>query len=95
MLFRETAAVYCENHMEHTNTICGKNAKFVNLKTGSTYSEHCDLNDYFSVCIVEPQYLSQYSYGATGWMKTELVFNSGRREILFFSTESRPVLGPT
>jgi hypothetical protein len=28
MLFRETVAVYCENHMEHTNTICGQNADF-------------------------------------------------------------------
>jgi translation initiation factor IF-1 len=26
MLFGETAAVYCENHKEHTNTLCGKNA---------------------------------------------------------------------
>jgi hypothetical protein len=26
MLFRETAAVYCENHTEHTNTLCGQNA---------------------------------------------------------------------
>jgi hypothetical protein len=24
MLFRETIAVYCENHTEHTNTLCGK-----------------------------------------------------------------------
>jgi hypothetical protein len=31
MLFGETVAVYCENHMEHTNTrtLCGQNAKFV------------------------------------------------------------------
>jgi hypothetical protein len=28
MLFEETVAVYCENHMEHTNTLCGKNAEF-------------------------------------------------------------------
>jgi hypothetical protein len=27
MLFRETVAVYCENHMEHTNTLCGQNGK--------------------------------------------------------------------
>jgi hypothetical protein len=27
MLFRETVAVYCENHMEHTNTLCGQNAE--------------------------------------------------------------------
>jgi hypothetical protein len=26
MLFRETVAVYCENHTEHTNTLCGQNA---------------------------------------------------------------------
>jgi hypothetical protein len=23
MLFRETVAVYCENHTEHINTLCG------------------------------------------------------------------------
>jgi hypothetical protein len=28
MLFRETSDVYCENHMEHTNTLCGQNAEF-------------------------------------------------------------------
>jgi hypothetical protein len=28
MLFRETIAVYCENHTEHTNTLCGQNAEF-------------------------------------------------------------------
>jgi hypothetical protein len=31
MLFRETAAVYCENHMEHTNTPCGQNAGVLNI----------------------------------------------------------------
>jgi hypothetical protein len=25
MLFRETVAVYCKNHTEHTNTLCGQN----------------------------------------------------------------------
>jgi hypothetical protein len=25
-LVRETVAVYCENHMEHTDTLCGENA---------------------------------------------------------------------
>jgi hypothetical protein len=24
MLFRETVAVYCENHTEHTDTFCGQ-----------------------------------------------------------------------
>jgi hypothetical protein len=26
MLFGETVAVYCENHTEHTDTLCGQNA---------------------------------------------------------------------
>jgi hypothetical protein len=25
MLFRETVAFYCENHTEHTDTLCGQN----------------------------------------------------------------------
>jgi hypothetical protein len=25
MLFGETVAVYCENHKEHINTLCGQN----------------------------------------------------------------------
>jgi hypothetical protein len=28
MLFREIIAVYCENHMEDTNILCGQNAEF-------------------------------------------------------------------
>jgi hypothetical protein len=28
MLFGETVAVYCENHMEHTDTLYGQNAEF-------------------------------------------------------------------
>jgi hypothetical protein len=28
MLFRETVAVYCENHTEHTDALCGQNAEF-------------------------------------------------------------------
>jgi hypothetical protein len=28
-LVRETVAVYCENHMEHTDTLCGQNVEFV------------------------------------------------------------------
>jgi hypothetical protein len=30
MLFRETVAVYCENHTEHTNTLCGQNTVYIN-----------------------------------------------------------------
>jgi hypothetical protein len=29
MLFGETVAVYCENHTEHTDTLCGQNVEFV------------------------------------------------------------------
>jgi hypothetical protein len=32
MLFGETVAVYWENHMEHTDTLCGQNAEFSNAK---------------------------------------------------------------
>jgi hypothetical protein len=27
-LFKETVAVYCENHTKRTNTFCGQNAEF-------------------------------------------------------------------
>jgi hypothetical protein len=32
MLFRETVAVYCENHTEQLNTLCGQNAKLLSVK---------------------------------------------------------------
>jgi hypothetical protein len=32
MLFREIIAVYCENHTEHINTLCGQNAVILMLK---------------------------------------------------------------
>jgi hypothetical protein len=28
MLFEETVAVYYENHLEHTDTLCGQNAEW-------------------------------------------------------------------
>jgi hypothetical protein len=40
MLFEETVAVYCENHTEHTDTLCGQNAEFSCVKAGGTYSNH-------------------------------------------------------
>jgi hypothetical protein len=40
MLFRETVAVYCENHMEHTDTLCGQNAGFWYVKADGKYSDH-------------------------------------------------------
>jgi hypothetical protein len=40
MLFRETVAVYCENHTEHTDTPCRQNAEFYYVKAGGTNSNH-------------------------------------------------------
>jgi neutral trehalase len=37
MLFRETVAVYCENHTEHMNTLCGQNAEFCYMYKSSPY----------------------------------------------------------
>jgi hypothetical protein len=34
MLFRETVADYCEDLTQHTNALCGQNAKFLNPKAG-------------------------------------------------------------
>jgi hypothetical protein len=39
MLFRETVAVYCENHTEH-NTLCKEWAELFDVKLGGTYSDH-------------------------------------------------------
>jgi hypothetical protein len=44
MMFRETVAVYCENHMEHINTLCGQNTEFSNIKKDGTYINHSVLN---------------------------------------------------
>jgi hypothetical protein len=43
ILFRKTVAVYCENHMEHTNTLCGQNSKFHYVQAGGTYINHWSL----------------------------------------------------
>jgi hypothetical protein len=37
MLFGETVAVYCENHTQHINTLCGQNAEFWYVKAGVAY----------------------------------------------------------
>jgi hypothetical protein len=38
MLFRETVAVYCENHTEHIDTLCGQNSKSLCGKPDGTYN---------------------------------------------------------
>jgi hypothetical protein len=43
MLFGETVAVHCENHMEHINSLCGQNAEIWYVKAGGIYSNHWPL----------------------------------------------------
>jgi hypothetical protein len=43
MLFGETVNVYCENHTEHINTLCGQNVEFWYVNAGGIYSNHWDL----------------------------------------------------
>ena len=40
MLYREIIAVCSQIHTKHINTLCGQNAELLNVKTGSTYSDH-------------------------------------------------------
>jgi hypothetical protein len=40
MLFRETVAVYCENHTERTDTLCGQNAVYINSFRTSQETHH-------------------------------------------------------
>jgi hypothetical protein len=46
MLFRETVAVYCENHTEHINTLCNNILKFI--------ANHQDVLTFFLVLKVGP-----------------------------------------
>jgi hypothetical protein len=46
MLHREIIAVCSEIHTKHTNTLCGQNVEFVNVKPGGTYSNHWALGVY-------------------------------------------------
>jgi hypothetical protein len=64
MLFRETVAVYCESHTEHTNALCGQNADIFNFKAGeymqvAVTTQCCKwlriLNVFY--CILTPQNL--------------------------------------
>jgi hypothetical protein len=40
MLFKETVAVYCENHTEHKNILCEQNAEFWYINGRGTYGNH-------------------------------------------------------
>jgi thioredoxin-related protein len=42
MLFKETVSAYCEDLTQHTNALCGQNAKFLNAKASrSSCSYRC------------------------------------------------------
>jgi hypothetical protein len=43
MLFRETVAVYCENHKKHINTLPGENVELSLLRVRGTDSYHLAL----------------------------------------------------
>jgi hypothetical protein len=43
MLFTETVAVHCENHIKHTHALCGQNAEFFNVKSCGMHSHHFTL----------------------------------------------------
>jgi len=45
MLYREIIAVCSEIHTKHINTLCGQNVELLNVKSGGTYSNQCDLKD--------------------------------------------------
>jgi hypothetical protein len=55
MLFGETVAACCENHMEHTNTLCGQNDEFSSVNacagfeavTAMLLESCCFLHAYF------------------------------------------------
>jgi len=40
MLYREIIAVCSEIHTKHINTLCGRKVELLNVKFGSTYSDH-------------------------------------------------------
>jgi hypothetical protein len=38
MLCREIMAVYCENHTEYVNTLCGQNAELFSIEVYGIYN---------------------------------------------------------
>jgi hypothetical protein len=43
MLCRKRVALYCENHTEHKNALCGQNAQLFCVGAGDKYSNHLNL----------------------------------------------------
>ena len=44
MLYREIITVCSQIHTKYINTLCGQNAEFFNVKTGSKYNDRCVLS---------------------------------------------------
>jgi hypothetical protein len=46
-MYREIIALCSQIHTKHTNTLCGQNVGFVNVKYGGTYSDHWTVKRYY------------------------------------------------
>ena len=64
MLYREINAVCAQIHKKHTNTLCGQNVEFVNVKPGSTQSNQWTLNSQLH-CLQRLPAASTVSMGAS------------------------------
>lgn len=42
--FKEIFSIYCENHTNQINTLCGQNKEFLNVKSGGLYRVYSDEN---------------------------------------------------
>jgi hypothetical protein len=50
MLFRETVAVYRENHTEHRGTLCGQNAVYINSVRTSQETQYASVTKPNRLC---------------------------------------------
>jgi hypothetical protein len=75
IVFVETIAVYCENHMQQINTLCEQNAKFFNVNKDGKYSYHAALNDEDPYCVTS----SRLYVFIVWWLDTGTVLPSGER----------------
>ena len=53
MLYGEIIAVCSQIHTKHTNTLCGQNVEFVNVKRGGTCSNHWAVKEYSAIFIAQ------------------------------------------
>jgi hypothetical protein len=66
MLFRETVAVYCENHMERMNALCGQNAECWYVNTCGKYNNHWALEGwYISKSVISLRFITKFGMGWT------------------------------